>query len=99
MSAERKFSEPDDEMIRRSRGWIDLNVRPVHDKEHGCPLGCIYCNQMSLDRDPYGEKKAGYLFQGVDSAISLNTRLMSGSEVIKRILIEDIISEIKTYPL
>lgn len=98
MTAEIKYSEPDDDMIRRSKGWIDLNVRNVHDQEHGCPLGCIYCNQMSLDRDPYGEKEAGYLFQGVDSAISLNTRLMSGPEIIKRISVDDVIEELKTYP-
>jgi DNA repair photolyase len=98
MTTERKFSETNDEMIRRSSAWMDLNVRPSHDKEHGCPLGCIYCNQMSLDRGPSGEKEAGYLFQGVDSAVSLNTKLMSGSEVIKQISVDDLFKELKTYP-
>lgn len=98
--SENKYSEPTDGNNRRNMGWIDLNVgRPTeHDKQHGCPLGCIYCNQQSLDRDPFGEKEAGYLFQGVDSAISLNTRLMSGSDVIKKIKVDDVIEEIKTYP-
>lgn len=97
---ERKYSEPGDENNRRNMGWIDLNVgHPAENyKQHGCPLGCIYCNQQSLDRGPYGEKEAGYLFQGVDSAISLNTRLMSGPKVIKEIKVDDVIQEMKSYP-
>lgn len=97
---ENKYPETTDGNNRRNLGWIDLNVgRPIElENQHGCPLGCIYCNQQSLDRDPYGEKEAGYLFQGVDSAISLNTRLMSGSKVIKEIKIDDVVEEIKTYP-
>ncbi|MBU0570308.1 hypothetical protein KKB40_06075, partial [Patescibacteria group bacterium] len=99
MSAERNYSEPDDEMIKRSRNWKGgSNPLPTRSGEHGCPLGCIYCNQISLDRNTSGEKVAGYLFQGVDSVISLNTRIMSGSQVVMEISTDDILSELSKYP-
>jgi len=89
---------PDDQDLKPISGWIRTGRVLSGENGPGCSVGCIYCNQMGLDKNEQGDRMAGYISLSVDGGISLNTRLMVGSRQDRAIATEELISEIKDYP-
>jgi len=88
-----------DKHLRPLSGWEMTGKVPIGKIGPGCPVGCIYCNQMGMDRGETGEKLAPYISFIVDGGISLNTRLMVGSKVERTIGIKPLVAELKHNPL
>jgi len=94
-SGRNAITNPD---IRPLSGWKVTGNVAVGEVGPGCPVGCIYCNQMGMDKGETGEKLAPYISFVVDGGISLNTRLMVGSKVERTIGVDQLISELKANP-
>jgi DNA repair photolyase len=84
--------------LRPLSGWVVTNKVPVGEIGPGCTVGCIYCNQMGMDKGETGEKLAPYISFTVDGGISLNTRLMVGPKVERTIGIKPLVAELKQNP-
>lgn len=91
------YSEESDEKIRITKHWENTKYANIYFKGSGCPLGCIYCNQISLDMKD-NVKTAGYIYPAIDGGISINTRLMVKDKIIKNVKIDYIFEELKNYP-
>lgn len=81
--------------IRPLSGWRLTGDVQAGEIGPGCPVACIYCNQMGMDKGETGEKLAPYISFTVDGGISLNTRLMVGSKTERTIGISDLVAELK----
>lgn len=92
------FPEHTDESLRPTSLWGKTGKVRSGETGTGCAVGCIYCNQISLDRNGQGDKIAGYLSCGVDGGISINSRLMVGNRIDQEISIDDLIEATKQYP-
>jgi DNA repair photolyase len=64
----------------------------------GCPVECIYCNQRGMDKDENGNSIVPYISFTVDGGISLNTRLMVGRRLIKKIEPTTVVQELIKNP-
>lgn len=84
--------------IRPLSGWTRTGFVPVGEIGPGCPVACIYCNQMGMDRGETGEKLAPYISFTVDGGISLNTRLVVGTRVERTISNNDLLRELRENP-
>lgn len=92
------FPEHTDESLRPTTLWEKTGKVHTGESGFGCAVGCIYCNQISLDRNADGDKISGYLSCGVDGGISVNSRLMVGNKVDQEISVNNLISAMKQYP-
>lgn len=88
----------DDEFLRPTQQWISVGSVVVGEIGPGCPVGCVYCNQMGMDKTETGERLSGYISLSVDSGISLNSRLMVGNKVDKKIDPIDLVDELVKKP-
>lgn len=88
-----------DPVIRPLSGWRVTGKVEAGKVGPGCPVGCIYCNQMGMDKGKTGEMLTPYISFAVDGGISLNTRLMVGSKVEREIGIKQLIAELGQNPL
>ena len=91
------FPEHTDESLRPTSLWKKTGEVRSGETGTGCAVGCIYCNQISLDRNEQGDKIAGYLSCGVDGGISINSRLMVGKRIDQEISIDDLIGALRLY--
>lgn len=89
------LTDPD---IRPLDLWQLTGLVPVGEIGPGCPVGCIYCNQMGMDKGDTGEKLAPYISFTVDGGISLNSRLMVGNKVERTIGIAELVGALKENP-
>ncbi len=89
------LTDPD---IRPLALWQLTGLVPIGEVGPGCPVACIYCNQMGMDKGETGEKLAPYISFTVDGGISLNTRLMVGNQVERTIGIHELVGELKNNP-
>lgn len=94
----RIFPEYTDEILNPTTLWKKTGKVHTGESGPGCAVGCIYCNQISLDRNTDGDKISGYLSCGLDGGISVNSRLMVGNRVDQEISIDALISAMKQYP-
>ena len=97
-SADLIFSEHIDQSLRPTALWKKTGIVHAGESGPGCAVGCIYCNQISLDKNTNGDKIAGYLSCGVDGGISVNSRLMVGNKIDQEIAADDLINAIGQYP-
>lgn len=84
--------------LRPIEGWQMTGLVQPGENGPGCPVGCIYCNQMGMDTDRDGMRVAGYLSLSVDGGISLNTRLQVGNKVDRQISPTELLGRLKEYP-
>lgn len=94
--ATKEYLTNDSPRIKRVTLWE--NTGQVSEKKTGCPLGCVYCNQINLDTADDGTKLAGTIYPGIDSGISINWRLMTGAKVVREADPVAVINELRTYP-
>lgn len=92
----REYLTNESPQIKRTDLW--RNTGRASEKETGCPLGCVYCNQIDLDTADDGTKLAGTIYPGIDSGVSVNWRLMTGATVVRKADPTAVINELKTYP-
>lgn len=92
------FMESLDEFIRPVENWQRTGDVEPHERGFGCKLSCIYCNQSAINYNDYGERQSGYLSLGVDSGLSICTKLYIGDRLDAEVSVDDIISVIKNYP-
>ncbi len=89
-----------DEDIRPKAVWVDMsngNTDPT-ERQPGCLLACIYCNQQWMDRSESGEKDSGILSPG-DAGLTLNLRINFGKKTVKEVSIDQVIELLRAYPL
>jgi DNA repair photolyase len=84
--------------IRPLEFWELTGLVALGEVGPGCPVACIYCNQMGMDKGETGEKLAPYISFTVDGGISLNSRLMVGSKIERTIGIKPLVAELKKNP-
>lgn len=89
--------QSDDHDIKPTKEWVRTGRVEAGETGHGCSVGCIYCNQMGLDKNEAGERMAGYISLSVDGGISLNSRLMIDSRPDRMIEPESLINELRSY--
>lgn len=92
----REYLTNDSPQIKRVVLW--QNAGQASEKKTGCPLGCVYCNQIDLDTADDGTKLAGTIYPGIDSGISVNWRLMTGAKVVREANPTAVIDELKNFP-
>ncbi len=93
-----KFLSTYDEIIRPVSGWEKTGKVEGHERGHGCRLNCIYCNQAAINYGLDGERQSGYLSMGVDSGLSINSRLWIGDRIDAQIGITELSQAISDYP-
>lgn len=92
----------DSDLFNPRERWDVLNNhRPINNNffSPGCPVQCIYCNQQAFEMDPIsGEKATPYISLMVDGGISLNTRLMSGTQLTHEIEPKELLDAFNKSP-
>lgn len=88
-----------DECIRPKKPWNTfVDQIALHDRQPGCALGCIYCNQQWMDRNGLGVRDSGILSPG-DAGLTINLRVNFGEKTVKEVSISQVIELLRNYPL
>lgn len=92
------FLESLDETIRPVSGWHRTGDVEADESGAGCKLRCVYCNQAGLNFNDSGERQSGYLSLGVDSGLSLCTKLYIEDRLDAEISVDEAMQALRDYP-
>ncbi|MEX0896358.1 MAG: hypothetical protein WDZ94_05520 [Patescibacteria group bacterium] len=91
-------AHPNNQELKPTQLWQKTGAVEPGTLGPGCAVGCIYCNQIAMDTVD-GEKNAPYLSGMVDGGLSINTRSYIGSDLEKYITVDNLLAELKKWPL
>lgn len=87
-----------DAIVRATHSWEVTGLVGQGEVGPGCSLDCAYCNQKSFDVSTEGEQLAGYI-EVNDAGTSLNTRIMVGNKIERKVQPETVVEELLGNPL
>ena len=87
-----------DGIIRATKSWEVTGEVDKGEVGPGCSLNCAYCNQKTFDVSNDGVQLAGYI-EVNDAGTSLNTRIMVGNKIERKVDPEIVVEELLGSPL
>lgn len=87
-----------DSVIKPISLWQTTGEIPIGERGPGCAVGCVYCNQISMDVVD-GMRHAPTLSGMVDAGVSVNTRQYVGAHLDKFADPAKVLDQLRHWPL